>query len=666
MPPMRTAALAELPGEREIAAFADLVSRPLVIAGNGPSAALPPQHRIPADPVVFRMNWFFLESHYHFGSHVDGWFFSVPHQTLEESLGEEIRSGRYTVDRLLSPMHLPSGRDGDGWGNQLLGTSLEQYDHWAAVSRHPRLARRFMSRPGLPTTGMQALAFALAVGFREVYLCGIDLYESAQARYGYTVTDRVAAALTQKDLAPGYEDAHSLDTDLAFLRACLAEFPDARVHNLGDSTNLSVYLPRPADRVAVPDLAAGSTPRLGQPKDRVVATLPAVPGAAAVTVTAPRDDRLWKEVDGRRCAYVTVVSGNYHHGARALAGSLRRVTDVPLLALATHDADRSALAASDIHVIDVPEIRNPHTARRSQQRFAYTYTKLNVFRLDFLDRVVYLDSDTVVRKNIDDLFAGHGFAAAPDAGFDRADTDEFNSGVLALEPSHALFAQMMDAVATTPSRDGGDQGFLNAFLPGWQPLAQEYNTTKRVFAHHPGLYAEHDVKVLHHVGRKPWDPLPEAGEVRYAELDQDWLEHLEAWELRELVADLRAAAAPTTGVAPTGPVLTGTVPTGPGPTGAGGRSPFRQAQQLNAARRPAQAEQVLRQAWLTREPTPAELREVARALRAQGRHVEAVATLRAAARLVPDSTVVTRELQAARARAAVQVLGRVSRWAFRG
>ena len=29
--------------------------------------------------------------HYHLGSHVDGWFFSVPHQTLEESLGQEVR-----------------------------------------------------------------------------------------------------------------------------------------------------------------------------------------------------------------------------------------------------------------------------------------------------------------------------------------------------------------------------------------------------------------------------------------------------------------------------------------------------------------------------------------------------------------------------------------------
>ena len=655
MPPMRTVALAEQPGEREIASFTPLIHRPLVIAGNGPSAALPPQHRIPADPVVFRMNWFFLESHYHLGSHVDGWFFSVPHQALEESLGQEVRSGRYTIDRLLSPMQLPSGRDGDGWGHQLLDAPLEQHDHWAVVSRYPRLARCFMSRPGLPTTGMQALGFALAVGFRDIYLCGIDLYESAEARYGYTVTDQVAAALTKKDLTPGYEKAHSLDTDLAFLRACLAEFPEARVHNLSESLNLSVYLQPPPARVDGPDLAAGSTSRLGEAKDRVVATSPAVAGAGPLVVTAPRDRRLWQEVDGRRCAYVTVVSGNYHHGTRALANSLRRVSDVPLLALATADADRVALAASDIHVIDVPEIRNPNT-QRFQRRFAQTYTKLNVFRLDFLDRLVYLDSDTIVRKNIDELFSGQGFAAVPDSGFDRAKHSEFNSGVLAIDPSHELFCQMLDSLAGTPSRDGGDQGFLNAFLPGWQPLPQEYNTTKRIFAHHPALYNEQDVKVLHYVGNKPWDPVPLPGEDRYAELDRDWLDCLEAWELRELVADLRTAAA----VAQASD--TARLPLG----GPGTRSPFRQAQQLTASRRPAQAEGVLREAWRSREPTPAELRELARALRAQGRHAESVTTLRAAARLAPQSTGAVRELQAARARALVSGLRRLNTRVRRG
>jgi lipopolysaccharide biosynthesis glycosyltransferase len=646
---MRTASLTAQPGDREIASFAPLVHRPLVIAGNGPSAALPPQHRLPADPVVFRMNWFFLESHYHFGSHVDAWFFSVPNQTLEKSLAQEIRTGRYTVDRLLSPMQLPSGRDGDGWGNQLLDVSVEQQDHWAVVSRHPRLARRFMSRPGLPTTGLQALGFALALGFREVYLSGIDLYESAEARYGYTVTDTVAAALTAKDLSPGYESAHSIDTDLGFLQACLTEFPDAGVHNLSESVNLSVYLGTAAERVDGPDLAAGSTPHLGQPKDRVVATLAGAPGADAVVVTAPRDRRLWQEVDGRRCAYVTVVSGNYHHGARALANSLRRVSDVPLLALATADADRVALAASDIHVIDIPEIRNPNTNQRLQPRFQHTYTKLNVFRLDFLDRLVYLDSDTVVRKNIDELFAGQGFAAAPDSGFGRASSREFNSGVLALEPSHPQFCRMLDALAATPSRDGGDQGFLNSFLDAWESLAPEYNTTKRLFAHHPSLYTDEDVKVLHYVGNKPWDPLRDPTHDQYAELDRDWLDCLEAWELRELVTDLRAA-------------VSAQAQQGVGFPMAGGSrlSPFRQAQKLNAMRRFAQAEEVLRDGWRTKEATPAELRELARALRGQGRHSEAVSNLRTAARLAPESMAVARELQAARARAVVQTFRRLN------
>ena len=89
-----------------------------------------------------------------------------------------------------------------------------------------------------------------------------------------------------------------------------------------------------------------------------------------VVVHAAPDRRLWRELDGRRCAYVTVVSGNYHHGARALGNSLRETSDVPLLALCTADADRIALAASGIHVIDVPPIANPNLPGTFQRRSA--------------------------------------------------------------------------------------------------------------------------------------------------------------------------------------------------------------------------------------------------------------------------------------------------------
>jgi hypothetical protein len=69
-------------------------------------------------------------------------------------------------------MQIPSRRDGDSWGNALVDLHIKQYDHWAVISRHPRLARAFMSCPGLPTPASRRW-FALGVGFRDIDLSGI-------------------------------------------------------------------------------------------------------------------------------------------------------------------------------------------------------------------------------------------------------------------------------------------------------------------------------------------------------------------------------------------------------------------------------------------------------------------------------------------------------------
>ncbi|MCA5892760.1 hypothetical protein LEP48_05255 [Isoptericola sp. NEAU-Y5] len=542
MSTMRSVPLGREPGAAEIDSFAGLTDRPLLVVGNGPSSAMPPYHRIPADVVVFRMNWFFLESNYHFGDRVDAWFSAVPHEKLETLLQDEIRTGRYDVRRVLSPMRHAAHRDGDRYGLEPL-TDVTELDSWSIPARSPRLARHFMSRPGLPTTGMQALAFGLGVGFREVYLAGIDLYESKDARYGYTMPQVAELGLEAKDATPGYEAAHGLDSDIAFLRSCLAEYPDATVRSVSQSEVLHLYVRPAEDLVDRPHLEPGEEASVGSTKDTVELVLPAAHGAHALTVPRVKGP-LWKEVDGRRCAYVTVVSGAYHHGARALANSLRRVTDVPLVALCTPDADKAALAASGILTLDVPPIVNPVLAanagrrrrQKVQERFAATYTKLHVFRLDLLDRAVYVDSDAVVKQNIDDLFAGDDFAAVPDAGLDLPNPHVFNSGVFAFTPSYGMFEQMMSRLRTTPSYDGGDQGFLNVFFDSWRALGPEDNTTKRIASHHPELFHDEDVRVLHYVGKKPWEP---ADDPRYDALDLEWLDYLTDTEKNELIRDLR-------------------------------------------------------------------------------------------------------------------------------
>ena len=54
-----------------------------------------------------------------------------------------------------------------------------------------------------------------------------------------------------------------------------------------------------------------------------------------------------------------------------------------------------------------------------------TFTKLHSWRLTQYDKCVFLDADTIVLQNIDDLFERDPFAAAPDSGW----PDCFNSGV---------------------------------------------------------------------------------------------------------------------------------------------------------------------------------------------------------------------------------------------
>jgi hypothetical protein len=61
-----------------------------------------------------------------------------------------------------------------------------------------------------------------------------------------------------------------------------------------------------------------------------------------------------------------------------------------------------------------------------------------------------------------------------------------------------------------------------------------------MFAHHPALFNADEIKVLHYVGVKPWEPVKPGSS--YDELDLRWLEFLEDWELRELTRSLRDQA----------------------------------------------------------------------------------------------------------------------------
>ena len=262
-----------------------------------------------------------------------------------------------------------------------------------------------------------------------------------------------------------------------------------------------------------------------------------------------------------RNAYVTTLTGGdaYVPGVEVLGRSLvASGTKERRLVMVTSDVTpdaRARLSRQGWEIVEVEPIRSPSPeTAQLYPRFANTFTKLRAFGLTTASKIVVLDADTVVLRNIDDLFERPSVAAAPDFFL----PDRFNSGVMVVEPSTALFASLHDALRSAGSYDGGDQGFLNEVYHDWyaRPVAYRlpagYNLHHFVFQFlmaHESLRARvlSEVRIVHFTLQKPWMGLTLSGgsEVwwkfffaQHPEEDVSWrrrLHRLEDWSFDSVV-----------------------------------------------------------------------------------------------------------------------------------
>ena len=132
-------------------------------------------------------------------------------------------------------------------------------------------------------------------------------------------------------------------------------------------------------------------------------------------------------------AYVTMATNDvYAIGAMVLGVTLRQSgTERRLVAMITSEVTegmRGHLSKVfdvlfQVDTIDSMDSGNPSLLRRDD--LGVTFTKIHCWRLVQFEKGVFLDADTMVLQNIDDLFDREELSAAPDA--ERPDC--FNSGV---------------------------------------------------------------------------------------------------------------------------------------------------------------------------------------------------------------------------------------------
>lgn len=216
-------------------------------------------------------------------------------------------------------------------------------------------------------------------------------------------------------------------------------------------------------------------------------------------------------------AWVTLATNDsYSLGALVLAHSLRQVgTSHQLVCIVTPgitDTMREKLSTVfdvvfEVNILDSKDEANLLLLQRPE--LGITFTKLHCWRLTQFKKCVFLDADTLVLQNCDELFDREEFSAAPDVGW----PDCFNSGVFVYQPSNDTYESLIKFALEKRSFDGGDQGLLNLYFSDWahkdisKHLPFLYNMCSTAcYSYLPAFKQFADgVKIVHFIGAtKPW------------------------------------------------------------------------------------------------------------------------------------------------------------------
>ncbi|TFK75719.1 nucleotide-diphospho-sugar transferase [Pluteus cervinus] len=235
-----------------------------------------------------------------------------------------------------------------------------------------------------------------------------------------------------------------------------------------------------------------------------------------------------------RAVISTLYSDSYALAVAVLGHSIQRakVKARPVLLYLEGRVSPQALcivAAAGWQPIPVPFIAPPHNGTGIHQRFGDQYTKLNIWGLEEIgiERAVYLDADTLVRRNFDELFeiGQFDFAAVPDV-YENGFVVAFNAGVMVIRTSTKMLDDMKSKLEDTkfPLHEA-EQAFLNVYYGASAlrlPYAYNANLAIKVRSRELWKSLEDEMRIVHYTLVKPfvvdfspkWNYIMTADEMR--------------------------------------------------------------------------------------------------------------------------------------------------------
>lgn len=215
-------------------------------------------------------------------------------------------------------------------------------------------------------------------------------------------------------------------------------------------------------------------------------------------------------------SYVTLLStDSFLPGVLTLWQSLKDVNALfPLFVVINENVSAAARFELQLRGIEFQEFKKVSYSEETtkflldagwREELLNVSDKLHIFSLTQFDKIVYLDADILVLKNIDYLFKYPNGSAASD-GAEVTDTpyqQNLNAGVLVIEPSQETYNELLKRMV---NYCGNEQDMLREYWSEWkEDKARHLPVTANVLSiYWPRYFQESiltitDVEVIHYI-----------------------------------------------------------------------------------------------------------------------------------------------------------------------
>ena len=216
-------------------------------------------------------------------------------------------------------------------------------------------------------------------------------------------------------------------------------------------------------------------------------------------------------------AYVTVLSTNdYYKGVLALFESLKQTNPKynNFIIIINENIDKNIiniLLNKGYIVIKKDKIESSFVENISYKHWNNTFDKFNIFDLTEYNKIVYLDSDMYICKNIDELFDMPNMSAAIAGKTYYKEWDCINSGLMVIEPKKGILEGLKELLYSKElNKHIGDQDIIEKYFD-WHNKNLEISEKYNLFAFLIDYYINNydynidNIKIIHFIGSiKPW------------------------------------------------------------------------------------------------------------------------------------------------------------------